>query len=101
VRVLDEANRFLGHAISEKGISVNPSKIRDILSWDVPASIADIHSLLGLVGYYRKFIKGFSKITKPIIELLGRIRSSRRCPHVKLVLGIEEATNHFLSVSDA
>jgi hypothetical protein len=73
---LDEAGCFLDHAISEKGISVNLSKIRDILSWDVPASIVDIRSLLGLVGYYRKFIKGFSKITKPMTGLLGRIRSS-------------------------
>jgi hypothetical protein len=51
---------------------VDPSKIQDVLSWNAPASDDDIRSLLGLVGYYRKFIEGFSKITKPMIELLGK-----------------------------
>jgi hypothetical protein len=87
VRVLDKTGVFL--------------ESHQFESRDVPASITDIHSLLGLVGYYRKFIEGFSKITKPMNELLGRIRSSIQRPHTKLVLGIEEATNHFPSVSDA
>jgi hypothetical protein len=77
------------------------SKIQDVLIWNTPASVTDFHSFLGLIGYHRKFIKGSSKITKPMTKLLGRIRSSSQCPHVKLVLGIEEATNHFPSVSDA
>jgi hypothetical protein len=63
---------FLSHIISEEGISVDLSKIRDVLSWNTPASVTDIWSFLGLVGYYRKFIEGFSKITKPITELLGK-----------------------------
>jgi hypothetical protein len=62
----------LGHVISKGGISVDPSKIQDVLSWNAPASDDDIRSLLGLVGYYRKFIEGFSKITKPMTELLGK-----------------------------
>jgi hypothetical protein len=62
---------LLSHIISEEGISVDLSKIRDVLSWNTPASVTDIWSFLGLVGYYRKFIEGFSKITKPITELLG------------------------------
>jgi hypothetical protein len=62
----------LGHVISKGGISVDPSKIQDVLSWNAPASDDDIRSLLGLVGCYRKFIEGFSKITKPMTELLGK-----------------------------
>jgi hypothetical protein len=63
---------FLGHVISKGGISVDPSKIRDVLSWNVPVSVTDIQSFLGLAGYYWRFIEGFSKITKPMTELHGK-----------------------------
>jgi hypothetical protein len=49
---------------------VDQSKIQDVLSWNAPMSVGDIHSFLGLAGYYRRFIEGFSKISKPMIELL-------------------------------
>jgi hypothetical protein len=49
---------------------VDPTKIQDVFSWDALASVHDIRSFLGLVGYYGRFIEGFSKITKPMTELL-------------------------------
>jgi hypothetical protein len=61
---------FLGHIISEGGISVEPSKVKDVLSWNTPQNVLDIRSFLDLMGYYRRFIKGFSKISKPMTELL-------------------------------
>jgi hypothetical protein len=51
---------------------MDPSKIRDVLSWNTVASVANIQSFLGLAGYYRRFIKGFLKITKSMIELLRK-----------------------------
>jgi hypothetical protein len=63
---------FLGHIISQGGIAVDPSKIKDVLSWNVPQNVSDIQSFLGLAGYYRRFIEGFSRITKPMNELLGK-----------------------------
>jgi hypothetical protein len=63
---------FLGHVISEGGISIDPSKIKDVLSWNTPTSAYDIRSFLGLAGYYRMSIEGCSKISKPMIELLGK-----------------------------
>jgi hypothetical protein len=53
---------FLGHVISKEGISVDPSKVHDVLSWNAPTSVGDIQSFLGLARYYRRFIEGFSKI---------------------------------------
>jgi hypothetical protein len=49
----------LSHVISKEGISVDSSKIQNMLSWNAPTSDVDIHSSHGLVGYYRKFIEGF------------------------------------------
>jgi hypothetical protein len=63
---------FSGHIISKGGISVDPSKVQDVLSWNAPMSVGDIQSFLGLVGYYRRFIEGFSKISKPMTELLEK-----------------------------
>jgi hypothetical protein len=63
---------FLGHVISKGGISVDPSKVQDVLNWNAPMSVGDIRSFLGLAGYYRRFIKGFSKISKPMTELLEK-----------------------------
>jgi hypothetical protein len=63
---------FLGHIISKGGISMDPSKVQDVLSWSAPTSVSDIWSFLGLAGYYRRFIEGFSKISKPMTELLKK-----------------------------
>jgi hypothetical protein len=63
---------FLGHIISEGGIFVDPSKVKDVLSWNTLQNVLDIRSFLGLAGYYRRFIEGFSKISKPMTELLEK-----------------------------
>jgi hypothetical protein len=63
---------FLGHIISNGGISVDPSKVQDVLSWSALTSVGDIQSFLGLTGYYRRFIEGFSKISKPMTESLEK-----------------------------
>jgi hypothetical protein len=63
---------FLGHVISKGGISVDPSKVQDVLSWNAPTSVDDIQIFLGLDGYYQTFIKGFSKISKPMTEFLEK-----------------------------
>jgi hypothetical protein len=71
---------FLGHIISKGGISVDPSKVQDMLSWKVPTSVGDIQSFLGLAGYYRRFIEGFSKISKPMTELLEKDKKFKWTP---------------------
>jgi hypothetical protein len=63
---------FLGHVISKGGIFMDPSKVQDVLSWNAPTSVGDIRSFLRLAGYYRRFIEGFSKISKLMTELLEK-----------------------------
>jgi hypothetical protein len=61
---------FLGHVLSAKGVAVDPRKIEAVSKWQSPKSVTEIRSFLGLVGYYRRFIENFSKIAKPVTELL-------------------------------
>jgi hypothetical protein len=57
---------FLGHVISAGGVSVDPSKVRDVLIWKPPMNASEIRSFLSLAGYYRRLIQDFSKIAKPM-----------------------------------
>jgi len=61
--------QYLGHVISKDGISFNPGKIKAIINWPVPKDVSDVRSFMGITGYYRKFIEGFSKIANPITSL--------------------------------
>jgi hypothetical protein len=63
---------FLGHVISKGGISVDPSKVQDVLSWTVPTIVGNIQNFLLLPRYYQRFIEGFLKISKPMTELLEK-----------------------------
>lgn len=61
--------KFLGHVISEEGISVDPGKISAIQDWKKPTTPREIRSILGLAVYYRKFVKDFSKLAYPLNKL--------------------------------
>jgi hypothetical protein len=63
---------FLRHVISTGGISVDLSKVKDMLNWMPPTNASEIQSFLELVGYYCRFIKDFSKIAKPMTRLLEK-----------------------------
>ncbi|GJU12767.1 putative reverse transcriptase domain-containing protein [Tanacetum coccineum] len=61
--------QFLGHVIDSPGIHVDPAKIEAVKNWASPTTPTEVRQLLGLVGYYWRFIKGFSKIAKSLTEL--------------------------------
>jgi hypothetical protein len=64
--------KFVGHTISKEGISVDPSKVQEVMDWKPPKTVHQIRSFLGLAGYYRRFISNFSRIAKPMTELLKK-----------------------------
>ena len=59
----------LGHVISKEGIAVDPEKIATIMEWPIPKDVSDVRSFIGLAGYYRSFIREFSKISYHITSL--------------------------------
>ena len=66
---------FLGHVISGDGIAVDPSKVEAVSQWETPKSVTEIRSFLGLAGYYRRFIEGFSKLALPLTQLTCKGKS--------------------------
>ena len=61
--------KYLGHIVTSEGIKPNPEKIETIKNYPIPKSVKEIRGFIGLVGYYRKFIKDFAKIAKPLTLL--------------------------------
>ena len=58
--------------ILAKGVSVDPQKIEAIVNWKPPTNVTEIRSFLGLAGYYRKFVEGFSKLAAPLTKLIRK-----------------------------
>ena len=76
--------KYLGHIISAKGVHTDPDKISTVRDWPVPISAKELLSFLGFVGYYRRFIRNFSQIARPLYEVTTGVPSKRNkikvCP---------------------
>ncbi|GKD13696.1 putative reverse transcriptase domain-containing protein [Tanacetum coccineum] len=70
--------QFLGHLIDSQGLHVDPAKIETVKNWASPTTPTKISQFLGLAGYYRRFIKGFSKIAKSLTELTQKELNMRQ-----------------------
>ena len=63
---------YLGHVVSRKGVSADPSKVEKVANWPVPTTTKEVQQFLGLAGYYRRFMKGFADIARPLHRLTER-----------------------------
>ena len=63
---------FLGHIISAQGVSTDPGKVKTVQLWPTPTNVKDVRSFLGMAGYYRKFVKNFGTVSKPLTQLLKK-----------------------------
>ena len=75
---------FLGHQLSKDGILPNPKKVNKVKDWPIPKNAKEVHSFLGLVSYYRRFIPQFSKWASPLHDLIRPIAMTKKCARVKL-----------------
>ena len=68
--------RYLGHVVSEEGVSTDPDKIKSVTEWPQPTTVTEVRSFLGFVSYYRRFIPNFSKVAKPLNKLLQNLEGT-------------------------
>ncbi|PNY17867.1 hypothetical protein L195_g014621, partial [Trifolium pratense] len=104
---------YLGHLITYQGVAVDPSKIVSVTNWPIPKNVKGVRGFLGLTGYYRKFIKDYGKIAKPLTELtkkdafvwnekaLHAFETLKKCLTTAPVLALPNFGKEFVIESDA
>lgn len=74
--------KYCGHVVSEHGVETDPKKTEKISTWPAPQNVEQVRQFLGFAGYYRRFVKNFSKIARPLTDLLagsgGRLKKQAR-----------------------
>ena len=75
---------FLGYLISPEGVEMDQEKIRTVVEWEAPDSVKGVQSCLGFANFYRRFIEGYSKLTRPLTDLTKKSEKffwSDECGH--------------------
>lgn len=111
---LKSSTTYIGHIISREGVMLDPGKVETVENFPIPKTSKDMKSFLGLCGYYRRFIKDFAKIAKPLNRLLKEVsefiwtneqetafQQIKRCLISEPVLQYPDFTKEFTLVTDA
>ena len=78
--------RYVGHIVSAEGVEPDPDKVEKVKEWPTPTNPDDVRRFLGFVGYYRRFIKDFSKIARPLSDLVPEpTKKARRKPSNSII----------------
>ncbi|TWW67306.1 Retrovirus-related Pol polyprotein from transposon opus [Takifugu flavidus] len=89
--------RYLGHLVSDQGVSTDPSKIEVVANWPTPATVTELRSFLGLASYYRRFVEGFAKLAAPLHQLVANLNGRKPKGSEEAVAGnwSEECNQNF------
>ena len=82
---------YLAHIVSSRGIKTNPKKIMAIVNWPQPKNVTQVRSFLEFCNYYRKFIKGYAQIAKPLYQLIAGNNAKRKMNEIEWTDHCEEA----------
>ena len=74
---------YLGHIVSSKGIEMNPRKVKVVKNWTVPKTVTDIRSFLSFTNHYRRFIKGYANVARPLNLLVSCDNTNRKRALIK------------------
>ena len=86
-----ERLEYLGHIVSSQGIETNLKKIMAIVNWPQPKNVTQVRSFLGFCNYYRKFLKGYAQIAKPLYQLIAGNNAKRKTEEIEWTDHCEEA----------
>ena len=78
--ILQKEVKYLGHIVSEEGVATDPEKTEAVRDWPIPKTKKEVRRFLGFTGYYRRFIKDYAKIAKPLFGLIGGKKGTARKP---------------------
>ena len=93
--LLQRRIKYLGHVVSENGVEADPEKIEAVRKWPLPTTVQELRQALGFFGYYRKFVKDFSKLAKPLNDLLKGMENKSQTNKKTPVTMTPEATAAF------
>uniref|UniRef100_A0A3B3H3G3 Gypsy retrotransposon integrase-like protein 1 n=1 Tax=Oryzias latipes TaxID=8090 RepID=A0A3B3H3G3_ORYLA len=69
--------RYLGHVISDQGVSTDPHKIEAVAGWQPPSTVSELRTFLGFASYYRRFVEGFARLAAPLHRLVGELDGTK------------------------